>query len=262
MRIHPRLTRGLIMAAWTLMGTLTLGGLAGNKATADEPALSTNINDYVCSKLQDVTATMKVGTYDEHECLKINKDFGFIYRLKGDVKLFYKEVNKLRLDAQLGASPATLIVNQTTQYADLLGGKVHTVIPLGNTPGKRKTLLDVGMISAGYLAYTEAEFKRVQAIDGVPCAVFRISYRDKSLDTSHRLVWIDPKTKIVLKREEYTQAGKQNATFYYKNPKQVAPGFWFPSSIVAYNNENKRAGETLYRNVKINVGLKDSLFKL
>src|SRR5262249_23535201 len=109
---------------------------------------------------------------------------------------------------------------------------------------------------------TQTEFKRVQAIDGVPCAVFRISYLDQKLDTSHRLVWIDPKTKIVLKREESTQQGKLNATFYYKNPKEVAPGIWFPSSIVAYNNENKRAGETLYRDVKVNSGLDDSLFKM
>jgi outer membrane lipoprotein-sorting protein len=262
MQIHPRLTRGLFIAAWTLMGTLTLGGLAGNKATADEPALSTNINDYVCSKLDDVTATMKVGAYDERECAKINKDFGLIYKLKGDIKLRYKEENKLRLDAQIGASAATLIVNETTQYARLFGGAVHTSTPLGNTPGKRKTLLDVGMISAGYLAYTEAEFKRVQAIDGVPCAVFHIRYRDQKLDTSHRLVWIDPKTKVVLKRIEYSQQGKENATFYYKNPKEVAPGVWFPSSIIAYNNENKKAGETFYRDVKINTGLNDSIFKI
>src|SRR5689334_968260 len=138
---------------------------------------------------------------------------------------------------------------------------LHSKMNLGNTPGKRKTLLDVGMISQGYLDIAEAEFKRVQAIDGIPCAVFRISYRDR-IDTSHRLVWIDPKTKIVLKREEYTQQGKQNATYFYKNPREVAPGIWFPSSIVVYNSEDKKAGETLYRDIKINTGLDDTIFKM
>lgn len=244
-----------------MMGTLTMVLMAGSTATADEPKLSENINDYVC-KLDDVTATMKVASYDENEGRKINKDFGLIYKLKGNIKLRYKEPNRLRLDAHIGGPSATLIVNETTQYSSLFDGKIRDTRPLGREPGKRKTLLDVGLISPGYLAYTEAEFKRVQAVDGVPCAVFRISYRDKSLDTSYRLVWIDPKTKVVFKREEHTQQGKHNATFLYKSPKEVAPGIWFPSSIVAYNADDKKAGETLYSDVKVNTGLDDSIFKL
>jgi outer membrane lipoprotein-sorting protein len=261
MQLDPRKARVILTAVITMIGALTLGSLAGNRATADEPNVSANINDYVCSKLDDVTATVKVAFYDDTEGRKINKDFGLLYKLKGDVKLRYKEENKLRMDGHIGASQVIFIVNNTTQYVRL-GLVKPGPVDLGNSPGKRKTLLDVGMISSGYLAYTEAEFKRVQEIDGVPCAVFRISYRDKTLDTSHRLVWIDPKTKVVLKREEYTQTGKVNATFFYKKPAEVASGVWFPTSIVVFNNEDKKVGETLYRDVKINTGLEDNLFKL
>jgi outer membrane lipoprotein-sorting protein len=257
--VNPmRVSRRIFVAALAVLGVLGLSLTAGNKATAEEN-ISQNIHDYVADKLDDFSAIMRVDHYDEHEGEKINKDFGYIYKLKGDVRVRYKEENKMRLDAQVGASKLTLIVNQTTQYVRSSYG-IKDTRSLGNTPGKRKTLLDAGFISAGYLAYTEAEFKRTQEVRGVNCAVFRISYKDKALDTSHRLVWIDPKTKIVIKREEYSQQGKVVATYWYLEPKEVARGIWFPTRIEAYNRDNKQAGVTVYRDVQVNQGLDESVF--
>ncbi len=224
-------------------------------------AVSANIDDYVSSKLDDFTCIMHVNDHDDRAGEKINKDFGLIYKIKGDINLRYKDENKLRIDGHIGASKAIFIVNGTKQYVQLSVGFRH-VDDLGSSPGKRKTLLDMGMISTGYLAYTEAKYMRSAAVDGVNCAVFRISYKNKSLDTSHRMVWIDPKTKITVKREEYSQEGKLNATFYYRKPFEVSNGVWFPSVIDVYNNENQKAGQTSYRNVKINLGLSDNEFKL
>ena len=60
---------------------------------------------------------MRVDHYDERAGEKINKDFGYIYKLRGDIKVRYKEENKIRLDATVGASNLTLIVNNSTQLA-------------------------------------------------------------------------------------------------------------------------------------------------
>lgn len=247
----------------SLFAILGLAGFgAAPTASAQEP--SHNLADYAVNDLQDFTASMKILEFNEHEGVKINKDFPLIYKVKGDIKVRYKEENKLRIDGLLGASNATLIVNGTTQYATIPAAHIKTKISLGNEPGKRKTLLDVGLISKGYLAYTQAEFKRTQVVDGVLCAVFSVSYRDKKLDTSHRMIWIDPKTKITLKRDEYSQGdkdqkGKLNASFYYKQPVQYG-SFWFPSRIEAFNNEGKKAGVTAYSGVKVNVGLEEKDF--
>ena len=232
--------------------------VAAPSALAQEP--SHKLDDYASSKLTDFSALMRIVEFSEHEGVKINKDFPIIYKIKGDIKVRYKEENKLRIDGQLGASTMTLIVNGTTQYATIPGAHLKTRMFLGKEPGKRKTLLDMGMISPGYLAYTVSEFKRTQVVDGVLCAVFSVSYRDKTLDTSHRMLWIDPKTKVVLKRDEYSQGGKLNATFLYEQPVEPEAGFWFPSRIEAYNNEGKKAGVTAYHNIKVNTGLPDSDF--
>lgn len=243
-----------------LMGGIAgVSGMAGSVSAAPRSPVSSRIQDYVPTKLEDFSATMRVVSFNEREGSKINKDFGYIYKIKGDIQVRYKEENKLRIDGNLGATKATMINNGSRQVVRLGGIKDNR--DLGPSPGKRKTLLDVGLISGGYLAYTEAEFKGTRPVDGVLCAIFRVSYRDKNLDTSFRMVWVDPKTKITVKREEYTQEGKLNATFLYKKPKEVAPGIWFPSVIEAYNSEGGKAGVTSYGNVHVNAGLGDDVFK-
>jgi len=247
-----------------LLAVLGFAGFtAAPCASAQEP--SHDIKDYAVNRLSDFTASMKIVEFNEHEGVKINKDFPLIYKIKGDIKVKYKEENKLRVDGLLGASNATLIVNGTTQYATIPAAHIKTKLSLGKEPGKRKTLLDVGMISAGYLAYTQAEFKRTQVVDGVLCAVFSVSYRDKTLDTSHRMIWIDPKTKVTLKREEYAQegsGGKLRSIWLYRQPVEIVPGLFFPTRIELLNNENKKAGETSYTNTHVNVGLDDKVFRL
>ncbi|MCS6775334.1 MAG: outer membrane lipoprotein-sorting protein [Chloroherpetonaceae bacterium] len=260
--MHPiasgRIARPLVLL---LMGIAVAHLLTMWSVTAGaQQNISTNIADYVAHKLNDVTANMRVTFYDDQAGRKMGEGFEVMHKLKGDVLMRYKEENKLRLDAR--APRAIYIMNNTTQQVFIPSLGIRTTMNFADSPGKRKTLLDVGLISQGYLAYTQAEFRGVRPVNGVNCAVFRISYRNKELDTSHRLVWIDPKTKVTLKREEYSQEGKLNGTFYYRNPVEVAPGIWFPSAIEVINNEGQRAGVTVYRNVKVNQGLDDSLFRL
>ena len=261
MFVSTQWKRPLTLVNLLVLGLGAIGLSAGNTATA-QTAPSTNISDYVASKLDDFSATMKVVQHDDRAGQKINKDFGLIYKLKGDIHLQYKEENKLRVDGRIGASNATLIVNGTKQYVRVPSVGLKETSDLGESPGKRKTLLDVGMLSSGYLAYTMSEFKRSAPINGVMCAVFRVSYRNKDLDTSHRMVWIDPKTKVTLKREEYSQEGKLNATYFYRDPKEISPGLWFPSRIEVLNNEGQKAGETAYREIKVNQGIAETVFRL
>ena len=220
---------------------------------------SQDINDYICAKLDDFTAVMKVMQHDDEAGAKINKDFPMIYQLKGDVKVQYKEPDKLRLDARLKTANVIFIVNGSKQIVIAKAIGIHTTNDLGPSPGKRKTLLDVGMISKAYLTISNAQFVGAVSYNGVKCAKFLLSYKDPS-DSSFRLVWIDPKTKITLKREDYSQTGKLNATYTYMDPKEIVGGIWFPTHVAAANNEGKKAGELSYNEVKVNQGVEDSVF--
>jgi outer membrane lipoprotein-sorting protein len=261
MRIDRQRQWLLGFAVW---GALSLGVIAPAPASPGAE-VSANIRDYVASRLDDFTADLHLVRYDADAGHKITKDFGRIYdwmkKMHGDLQVSYKEPDKMRLDGRLGASKGTFIVNETKQIIRVPNLGLSFKNDFGDSPGKRKTLLDMGLISEDYLSYTQAEFRGARPYKGVDCAVFNISYRDKTKDTSHRLVWIDPRTRVTLKREEYSQEGKLLSIWYYHDPHEVSPGVFMPSSIEIDDSDGEPAGETAYKNIRVNQGIADTLFQ-
>lgn len=272
--IRPFLKTGLLaltlaiasVSDRSMLSVLSTLSLTAPASAQTQPAthISDKLSDYVVPNLADFETTMKAVFHDDNAARKIDKDAGLIYQLKSNVKIRYKEENKFRADGQIGINRASLIINDSHQTYRLSLG-VKKTEDLGNAPGKRKSLLDVGLLSDYYLTYAQGEFMGVHNFEGTDCAVFKLTFKDRSLDTSHRIIWIDPKTRITLKREEYLQdsrGGKLRDTWFYRRPIEVAPGLFFPSRIELFNNENKKAGETAYTETKVNIGLKDDVFRL
>jgi len=73
-------------------------------------------------------------------------------------------------------------------------------------------------------------------------------------------VWVDPKTHIVTKRERYNQDGKLMSWYRYLNPTEPRPRMYVPTRVEVYNPDNKLAGVTVYKNIKINLGVDDKIF--
>ncbi len=224
---------------------------------ADVP---TNINAYLCAKLDDFTATGVVDKSNQRELQKISKDLGFMYRF-GKLLMRYKEPNKVRVEGTVEGTKGVYIVNGTIQRVSVPKIRLNTRRDFGDAPGKRKSLVDIGLISPYYMSYSTAKFVREGSVDGTPVGIFDVRYKDQDADTSHHLFYIDPKTRVILKRDAYHQDGRYRATYRYLDVKQVAPGIWFPTRIEVYNAERKLAGSTRYEDIKVNTGLPDSLFE-
>lgn len=222
--------------------------------------IDTNIKNYVCAKLDDFTATLSTIHANERELGKISKDGAMLYKLS-DVTMRYKEPNKVRIEGNLEGAKGLYVYSGNTQWVSIPRIKLKTKRVYDDEPGKRKSLIDVGIVSDYYLGYTNVSFVREATVDGVPCAVFETHYKGNK-DTSHQVLYIDPKTKVVRKREAYSQAGKFQATYFYKDVKEVAPGIWFPTVVEAQNVDRVLAGSTAYKDIKVNTGLSDDLFKL
>jgi outer membrane lipoprotein-sorting protein len=223
-------------------------------------AIDTNIQSYICAKLDDFSARVNVVKADKRELAKINRDGGLFYQFS-DILMRYKEPNKIRIEGNIQGTRGVYILDGTTQMVSIPRVNYKEKRDFGNAPGKKKTLVDVGIISEFYLTYTNAKFLREAIVDGVPCAAFEMRYKDKD-DTSHQIMYIDPKTKVVRKRESYSQESKLQAVYYYKDVKEVAPGIWFPTQIEAQNIDRVIAGITAYKDIKVNTGIADSIFKL
>jgi outer membrane lipoprotein-sorting protein len=222
--------------------------------------VSKAIEDYVCRKLDDFTATGVVAAANQRELGKVSKDFGFLYQFK-TVLMRYKEPNKVRVEGSVEGTKGVYILNGSIQIVSVPKLRLNTRRDFGNSPGKRKSLVDMGLVSEFFLTYANMKFVREGIVEGTPVAVFEITYKDREADTSHHLVYIDPKTRVIRKRDSYRQDGTLQAIYYYRDVQQVASGIWFPTKIEVQNTDRKVAGTTIYKDFKVNTGLPDSLFE-
>ena len=222
--------------------------------------VSHSIQDYICRRLDDFTATGVVVAADQRELGKINKDFGFLYRFK-TVLMRYKEPNKVRIEGSVEGTKGVYIINDTVQLVSIPKLRLNTRRDFGKAPGKRKSLVDMGLVSEYYLTYANFKFIREGTVEGTRVGVFEITYKDREADTSHHIVYIDPKTRVIRKRDAYRQDGTLQAIYYFRDVREVAPGIWFPTKIEVQNTDRKVAGTTVYKDFKVNTGLPDSLFQ-
>jgi outer membrane lipoprotein-sorting protein len=228
-----------------------LGLFSGAFAQADAPRLE----QMTAVDLNDLQATVKVLMADQKELAKINRDFGMAYRLK-DMVMRYKDPDKLRMEGRIGL----LIINGSTRFFKVPQLGYAKKDDLNGSPGKRLSLLDIGLLTRSGLADTESKFVRDETLNNVPVHVFDVAYRGDT--TGHSLVWVDPRTRAILKREWYNGEGKLRATFLYENLREIKPGLWIPTRLEVRNGEGTVAAVTAYSDLKVNQGLDDALFAI
>ncbi len=220
-------------------------------------AQSQDINDYVQTRLHDLRATVRQQTANQRELEKINKDFANSYRIK-QMTARYKEPSRMRLESKVGVVNVVYIINGN--YKHVSAGPIKHTDDISNAPGKRQSLMDFGILTPSFMKLVNAKFLRYDQEGGVRYPVFELTWANSD-DTSKHIVWMDGKTRTVVKRQWYNQQGKLMATFYYKNPVEAAPGIWIPSRVEVYNAEGKLGGVTTYVDLHVNEGLPDSLFQ-
>ena len=214
-------------------------------------------DDLATAVVADLQATVTATRADQAELRKINKDFGMAYRLKS-VTMHFKRPGKLRMEGRIGQESALYIVNGSTRYYSIPKFNIKSRDDLGSSPGKRYSLLELGIISRGDDSGVQARYLRPEPVDGASCHVFDLIY--KGDDSLRYALWIDPLTRVIRKREWYDSAGKLRATFLHLNPKEISPGVWMPTRLEIRNGEGVLAATLEYTDIKVNQNLDDALF--
>ena len=214
-------------------------------------------DDLATANISDLQATVTATRADQAELRKINKDFGMAYRLKS-VTMRFKRPGKLRMEGRIGQESALYIINGSTRYYSIPRFNLTKRDDLGNSVGKRYSLLELGILSRGDLAGVQAKYVRAESVDGSACQVFDVTY--KGDDTLRYVLWIDLEHRLIRKREWLDSAGKLRASFLHSDPKEVAPGFWMPTRVEIRNGEGVLAATVEYTDIKLNQNLDDALF--
>ena len=246
--------------------TMALTSTLANRTAAEDPkpgrgAEAADIHTLV-SKLDDLEAALKVTRYEPLELEKISSDFKTTYSVR-NLNLQFKQPDKLRLEGHSATrGSALMILNGTVRFYSVPKFHLKKSEDLVNAPGKRQSLLEYsGLIVPDTLRFMQAQFVKMEALQGENKAVFDLTYQNTGVG-SHYRVWIDTRTHITTKREWYDSANKLRATFAYLDPHEVTPGLWLPGRLQVKNAEGAVGAEVTFSEAKANQKLADSLFDI
>jgi len=215
---------------------------------------ASSIETFVSASLKTLQLSSEIVTENQDELRTIDGDIALAYRLHRG-SMAYEQPGKLRIDASIPhLATGYYIINGNQKLT--VAPFVHKVQDTTGAPGKRQTLLDFGLVSPELLADYTAKFLRRD--NGL--ILFQIQPKQAG-ETQKDLVWIDPKTHITTQRYNYNRDGKLTKWFLYKNPRLIG-GIYVPTRVELYNPQNKLAGATVYENIRVNLPLSESLFKI
>ena len=237
--------RPLLSGFWTLI--LTAAALA--------PALAApSITSLTSAKIKTLAMDTEVVQENRPELKRIDGDFAQAYRIH-NVAISYAYPDKLHFESVVLKAHIAYTINGNQKFTSVPTFHVHKVEDVTNSPGKKQSLMDCGMIPPELLTAYDATYLRKEGGN----FVFQFMPKQKS-EKFRDVVWIDPKTKITTKREHYDRDGHLIAWFQYQNPQQIVPGVYVPTRVEVYNPYNKLAAVTAYRNIRVNKPLDMTIF--
>jgi outer membrane lipoprotein-sorting protein len=238
---------------WLPYAAPALAVVVGFQLASAAPSIP-NISKLTSAKIHTLTMDSEVVKENRPELEKIGGDFAQAYRFHR-VSISYKQPGKIQFEATVAGAHITYTINGNKRFTAVPTFHVHKVEDISGAPGKKQSLLDCGLLAPEVLQDFDGIFERR---DGNQL-VFRMQPKARG-ERFHEEIWIDPVTHIVTKRERYNQDGKLMSWYRYLNPVEPRPKMYVPTRVEVYNPENRLAGVTVYRNIKVNLGVEDSVF--
>jgi outer membrane lipoprotein-sorting protein len=204
--------------------------------------------------LKDLKATMVVTSINKNNAEEINPAFSDIGQFQ-KATIYYKHPGKYRAEGVAKGMAVAYVVN---------GHKLQIVIPgmlkrtedISQKAGKQRTTLDMGFItgslwSENKVTYVGKEGKNVK---------LKLTPKG-SKSRRHELIWVDPGTLRLVRRQRYNSEGEFRARYVYSSFKNVGK-LPIAQQAKVYAPDGGYVGTVEYRGLKVNTGLADSLFNL
>ena len=207
------------------------------------------------NKIHDLVATLVVNNDETNfdELKKIGGAFATTYRVKR-VEVTYANPNKTRFESRLLGAPVVMIYNGTKKaYKTPIKSGASDV---SDQPGQKQSLLDLGIFARDYLQ-TDYEPQFVRREGGL--IVYKLVQRGTT-NHSHEIVWLNPKTALIERRQSFSGDNVLKKELRYKLPQQVRPGIWIPTRIEIYNQFGKLGAVQTVEGIKVNLGVDESKF--
>jgi len=204
--------------------------------------------------------TLTMDTHVDREIRPILKtlpgDFAEAYRFHA-VEFSYVQPWKLHFESVVMNVHIAYTINGNSKYTSVPTYHVHKVEDVTGAPGKRQSLMDVGLLAPEILTDFNLKYLRT---DHNGDYVFEVHSKVPS-ERAKSIIWIDPKTHIVSRREQYNQDGVFESYYLYSRPVEPRPHIYVPTHVEVYNAKGQLAAVSSYSNIKINLPVDESIFE-
>jgi hypothetical protein len=231
-----------------LVVAAAVGGLLNTTIAAHADP---NIYDYaVPSSVHYISASAKTVSANIDVLKQISSDFADAYRLK-DATYTFTAPDRLEYKTHVGLLTVTYTSTSTRRI--VTGSIFHTDTDISGDITKRNTLMVLGLLPRNYLDTMRIQYVDTESINGVQAQVFLMRYITDGPKVNRRFeFWIDPIKHYIIQKRVWDAKNNQRETIEYKNPEQVMPGFWMPTSAEAYSPSMQLGGVVAYENITAN----------
>jgi len=206
--------------------------------------------------VRDFRADMVIGEANRKTVSGMGEGYGDILRLEKAV-VSYKKPDKMRYDGYARGIKVAYIQNGYSKL--IIAPMIKQRLDVKNQPGQRQDTLDLGFLSSRLWVDNQVSVVSTGK-DGVVKLKFDPRFGDK--DKRHDMVWVDPKTLKVVKREKYLGGGELRIRNVYSGFSML--GGKLPIATVSdmFDPKGRSLGVATYKNLKVNAGLSEAVFSL
>lgn len=188
---------------------------------------------------------------------KVDAKYVSLYEFK-TAKIFLKEPDKLRTEGKLGMVKFEYIINNGRKIVRAPLLKIRRESDYSGNPGKLNDALDFGIITPALWAQRRIEIIEDSFAASKGETKIRLRWDNASMSI---VLWLDSK-EMYLKRMERRDGDDQTkVTLVYSNHRQMDGVVWIPTKVEMFASDGAKVGMSEISDIKVNVGLADSLFK-
>lgn len=203
----------------------------------------------------DLKANMLITEADKKNVNGFGEGWGEILKLQNAV-IQFKSPDKIRYDGFARGIKAAYIQNGYRKL--VLAPMIRQTENLKNSPGKRQDTTDIGFVSSR-LWFDNT----ITVVSSLPTSVkLNLTPKFGPRDKRHDLVWLDPYTLKLQKREKYLASGAMRVRTIYSGYQILAGKMPVATVCTLYNGSGEELGTVKYTNVRANTGINDAVFSL
>ena len=207
--------------------------------------------------LVDLTMVGTVTYKNRKSMEKVDPAYGRLYEFKS-ANVLYKSPDKLRMEGKLGMVKFEYIINGGLKIIRVPNLRINKKENFTDDPAKLQRALDIGLVTPS--VWQDRRVSIVEDAQALAAGEIKLRLYWAKGDMIYH-VWLDAENLWLKRFEKREAAGKLVVKVDYSSPQKIGGIIWMPTKTEVFGPDGEKAGASEMGDIKVNVGLADSLFE-